>query len=210
MRWLLAQSSWPVELSGPYPTLLPYLEPIIGSGSALGRAPRPGQAALMMLDALEPIGVTTLVLDTCGLLPALGACALAQPLSTVQALGAGALVTLGTVVTPVGRARMGETILSLRMKYQNGGDLEVEVDAGSLEVLPLPPGQKATLELKPRRNVDVGSGPGRGGKRRGAEADWWGLSLTRGAGPWWPLCQPTRKSGASASNNGCGIWGRKT
>jgi len=160
-----AQSSWPVELSGPYPTLLPYLEPIIGSGSALGRAPRPGQAALMMLDALEPIGVTTLVLDTCGLLPALGACALAQPLSTVQALGAGALVTLGTVVTPVGRARRGETILSLRMKYQNGGDLEVEVDAGSLEVLPLPPGQKATLELKPRRNIDVGSGPGRGGKR---------------------------------------------
>ncbi len=160
-----ARSSWPVELSGPYSTLLPYLEPIIGSGSALGQVPRPGQAALMMLDALEPIGVTTLVLDTCGLLPALGACALAQPLSTVQALGAGALVTLGTVVTPVGRARVGETILSLRMKYQNGGDLEVEVDAGSLEVLPLPTGQKATLELKPRRNVDVGGGPGRGGKR---------------------------------------------
>jgi len=160
-----ARSSWPAELSGPYSTLLPYLDPIIGSGSALGRAPRPGQAALMMLDALEPIGVTTLVLDTCGLLPALGACALAQPLSTVQALGAGALVTLGTVVTPVGRARMGETILSLRMKYQNGGDLEVEVNAGSLEVLPLPTGQKATLELKPRRNVDVGGGPGRGGKR---------------------------------------------
>lgn len=160
-----AQSNWLAELSGPYPALLPYLEPIIGSGSALGRAPRPGQAALMMLDALEPIGVTTLVLDTCGLLSALGACALAQPLSTVQALGAGALVTLGTVVTPVGRARMGETILSLRMKYQNGGDLEVEVAAGSLEVLPLPPGQKVTLELKPRRNIDVGSGPGRGGKR---------------------------------------------
>ena len=61
---------------------------------------------------------------------------------------------------------MGETILSLRMKYQNGGDLEVEVAAGSLEVLPLPPGQKATLELKPRRsNIDVGrGGPGKGGR----------------------------------------------
>jgi hypothetical protein len=161
-----ARSSWPAELSGPYPTFLPYLEPIIGSGSALGQAPRPGQAALMMLDALEPIGVTTLVLDTCGLLPALGACALAQPLATVQTLGAGALATLGTVVTPVGRARMGDTILSLRIKYQNGGDLEVEVAAGSLEVLPLPPGQKATLELKPRRsNIDVGrGGPGKGGR----------------------------------------------
>jgi hypothetical protein len=118
----------------------------------------------MLLDALEPVGVTTLVLDAFGLVPALGACALAQPLATVQALGAGGLVTLGTVVTPVGRTRMGETILGLRMKYQNGGGLEVEVKAGSLEVLPLAPGQKAKLELKPRRNIDVGrGGPGRGG-----------------------------------------------
>jgi len=167
LRTALAQAraGWPAELSGPYPTLLPYLEPIIASGSVLGRAPRPGQAALMLLDAIEPIGVTTLVLDSGGLLPALGACALAQPLATVQSLDAGGLLTLGTVVTPVGRARLGETVLGVRMKYQNGGDLEVEVAAGSLEVLPLPLGQKAVLDLKPRRNIDVGrGGPGRGGK----------------------------------------------
>ena len=160
-----ARTGWPAELSGPYPTLLPYLEPVIAGGSVLGRAPRPGQAALMLLDAIEPIGVTTLVLDSGGLLPALGACALAQPLATVQTLDAGGLLTLGTVVTPVGRARLGETVLGVRMKYQNGGDLEVEVAAGSLEVLPLPLGQKAVLDLKPHRNIDVGrGGPGRGGK----------------------------------------------
>ena len=160
-----ARAGWPAELSGPYTMLMPYLEPIIGGGSVLGRAPRPGQAALMLLDALEPIGITTLVLDSGGLLPALGACALAQPLATVQALDAGGLLTLGTVVTPVGRARLGETVLSVKMKYQSGGGLEVEVAAGSLEVLPLPLGQKAVLDLKPRRNIDVGrGGPGRGGK----------------------------------------------
>jgi hypothetical protein len=160
LRTALAQArtGWPAELSGPYPTLLPYLEPIIAGGSVVGRAPRPGQAALMLLDALEPIGVTTLVLDSGGLLPALGACALAQPLATVQSLDAGGLLTLGTVVTPVGRARLGETVLGVKMKYQNGGDLEVEVAAGSLEVLPLPLGQKAVLDLKPRRNIDVGRG----------------------------------------------------
>ncbi len=127
-------------MSGPYPTLLPYLEPILASGSVLGRAARPGQAALMLLDAIEPIGVTT------------------------QSLDVGGLLTLGTVVTPVGHARLGETVLSVRIKYQNGGDLEVEVAAGSLEVLPLPPSQKAVLDLRPRRNIDVGrGGPGRGG-----------------------------------------------
>jgi hypothetical protein len=118
----------------------------------------------MLLDAIEPIGVTTLVLDRGGLLPALGVCALTQPLATVQSLDAGGLLTLGTVVTPVGHARLGETVLGVRIKYQNGGDLEVEVAAGSLEVLPLPPGQKAVLDLRPRRNIDVGrGGPGRGG-----------------------------------------------
>jgi len=167
LRLALAQarSAWPFELSGPYPTLLPYLEPIIGGGSVIGRAPRPGQAALMLLDALEPIGVTTLVLDMGGLLPALGACALAHPLSTVQALATGGLTTLGTVVVPVssGRPRAGETILDVRMKYQTGGDLGVQVAAGSLEVLPLPIGQKAVLELRPRGGIDIGRGRGRGG-----------------------------------------------
>ncbi len=159
-----ARSGWPVEWSSPYPSLLPYFEPIIGGGSILGRAPRPGQAALMLLDALEPIGVTTLMLDTCSLMSALGGCAFAQPLAAVQALDAGGPVTLGTVIAPVGRARVGDTVLGLQIKYQSGGDLEVEVTAGSLEVLPLPPGQKAVLKLEPRRSIDVGrGGPGRGG-----------------------------------------------
>jgi hypothetical protein len=168
LRTALAQArtAWPFELSGPYASLMPYLEPIMGGGSVIGRAPRPGQAALMLLDALEPIGVTTLMLDTGGVLPALGACALAHPLSTVQALAGGGLTTLGTVVAPVSLShlRLGETILDVRMKYLKGGDLEVQVEAGSLEVLPLPFGQTAELELRPHGNVDIGRGRGRGGK----------------------------------------------
>ena len=159
-----ARASWPADWSGPHPSFLPAFEPIIASGSSLGRAPRPGQAALMLLDALEPIGVTTLALDPSALLPALGACALAQPLATVQALGNGGLITLGTVIAPVGRARIGDKVLGLRVKYPGGGDLEVEVTAGSLEVLPLPPGQKAVIKLEPHRGIDVGrGGAGQGG-----------------------------------------------
>ena len=67
-------------------------------------------------------------------------------------------------VVPVGRARLGETVLGVKISYEIGGDLEVEVAAGTLEVLPLPPGQKATLELQPRHGIDIGRGPGRGGR----------------------------------------------
>lgn len=40
----------------------------------------------------------------------------------------------------------------------------MEVVAGSLEVLPLPPGQKAVIKLEPHRSINVGrGGPGQGG-----------------------------------------------
>jgi hypothetical protein len=78
-------------------------------------------------------------------------------------------VNLATVVTPVGFARKEDVILRVRIQYEESGALDIEVPYGSLEVLPLPPGQEALLELHPikRYRFDVGlGGPGKGGKRR--------------------------------------------
>lgn len=143
---------------------LPVIEPIVGSGAVLARAPRPGQAALLLLDALEPIGISTLQLDVYGLMPALGMVAAAHQLSAVQAIENNGLFSLGTVVVPMGRARSGEMVLGVKMSYEGGGAIEVEVAAGTLEVLPLPPGHRATLRLQPRRGIDIGRGPGRSGR----------------------------------------------
>jgi hypothetical protein len=160
-----ARSSWPItDRRSQFEDLMPLIEPIIGAGAVLTRAPRSGQAALLLLDALEPIAVTTLMLDVYGLIPMLGLAALAQPLSVVQSIENNGLLMLGTVIVPVGRARVGDTILSLKISYESGGDLEVEVAAGTLEVLPLSLGQKASLRLSPKRGIDIGYGPGRGAK----------------------------------------------
>jgi hypothetical protein len=121
----------------------------------------------VVLDALEPIGVTTLVLDTYGLAPALGSVAAVKPLAAVEALDAGGFTNLATVVTPVGAARPGEPVLQVSIAYQDGSELSVGVDYGDLEVLPLPLGQEAVLELCPSRGFDVGlGGAGKPGKRR--------------------------------------------
>ncbi len=160
-----ARVSWPISDRRPgYEDLMPLIEPIIGMGAVLTHAPRAGQAALLLLDALEPIGVTTLMLDVYGLVPMLGLAALAEPLSVVQSIENNGLLMLGTVIVPVGRAKPGETILGVKISYESGGDLEIEVQAGTLEVLPLSLGQKATLRLSPKRGIDVGYGPGRGTK----------------------------------------------
>ncbi|MBN1953537.1 MAG: glutamate mutase L [Anaerolineae bacterium] len=162
-----ARSGWRASQAQPYSDFTPLFDPILVSGSVLAGAPRPGQVAMIVLDAVEPIGVSTLLVDTNGLAPILGAVAAAKPMAAVEVLDSGGIVNLATVIAPVGIARKGEVVLGVRVHYEQGGVLDVEVSYGSLEVLPLPTGQEAVLELHPRRGFDVGlGGRGRGGKRR--------------------------------------------
>lgn len=156
-----ARETWPVGPASPYPHLSPLFEPIVGSGGVLSCAPRPGQAALILLDAIQPIGVSTLVLDSRMFLAAMGASASLNPLAAVQAATLGGLVNLGTVIVPVGQAREGEIVLRLKVEELN---LEIEVPYGSLEVYRLPSPQPLTLQIKPQRHFDVGWGPGKGRK----------------------------------------------
>jgi hypothetical protein len=139
---------------------MPLLEPIIATGGILVQAPRLSQTVLMLLDAIEPVGITTLVLDEQGVAPALGAVAVSQPLAAVEALDAGPFLTLGTLVAPVGRARPGEVIMRVKITFEQGGELEIEAKYGSLEMLPLRIGEKARMELKPRRGFRVGRAGG--------------------------------------------------
>jgi len=163
----IARPGWMPGVAQPYHHLMPLCDTIVVSGGVMAHAPRPVQVALIALDALEPIGVSTLVLDAYGLAPMLGSVAAVKPLAAVETLDSGGLVNLATVVTPVGHARRGDLILKVRVTYDDGGTFMVEVRYGDLEVLPLLPGRQAVLELRPLRHFDVGlGGPGKAGKRR--------------------------------------------
>ena len=163
----IARPGWKPGDAQFYPHLLPLCDTIVASGGVLAHAPRPGQAALIVLDALEPIGVSTLVLDAYGLAPALGSVAAVKPLAAVEALDSGSLFNLATVIAPVGHARRGDIILKVKVTYKDGSTFSVEVHYGDIEVLPLLPGQEAVVELRPLHHFDVGlGGPGKAGKRR--------------------------------------------
>jgi hypothetical protein len=163
----IARPGWKPGAAQAYPDLMPVCDTIVISGGTLAKAPRPGQAALVLLDALQPVGISTLVVDAYGLASALGSVASVKPVAAVEALDAGVLTNLGTVVAPVGEAKPGDPVLKMTVSYDNGSELEVEVRYGDLEILPLPLGQEAVLELSPRRGFEVGVGArGKGGKRR--------------------------------------------
>ncbi len=155
----LSRSDWAV---GAGSELMPPLEPIIATGGAIARAPRPGYAALALLDAVQPRGITTLVLDPYNLVPAVGAAAGLLPMITVQVLESGSFVSLGTVVSPVGRGREGKPVLRIRIEPESGGEpIEGIVRYGQLVLLPLRQGEHARMTLRPEKGFDVGFG-GRG------------------------------------------------
>lgn len=163
-----ARKSWPEGKNSRSSLLLPSVEPIIAAGATLARAPKPGYTALMLLDALQPTGVSTLVLDPYSLAPALGATAGPLPVATVQLLEAGVLVSLGTVVCPIGRGRAGRKVLSYQLELEESGQqLSGDIESGQIKVIPLGPGQFGKLSLRPERGYDVGFGTlGRSGSLR--------------------------------------------
>ncbi len=159
-----ASATWDVRGVRQVPGLMPQLDPILVSGGGIVHLPRPGQTLLTVLDGLEPVGISTVFLDVNRTAPALGAIAKLKPLAATSALEAGALVSLGTIISPVGKARQGEPIMRMKITYEDSSTLDVEARYGEIEIWPLLPGQRAKLEIRPQRRFDVGLGPGRGGK----------------------------------------------
>jgi hypothetical protein len=145
------------------PTLAPLFDPILAGGSALSDASRPGQGLLLLLDSLQPVGVTTVILDQNNLLPLLGAAAAQNNILPVQVIDSGAFLSVGTVVVPVVSANYGVPILRATLTYENGSEARVDLKYGSLESLPLSSGETGKLEIQCLHGADVGFGHGHGG-----------------------------------------------
>ena len=175
--------------------LLPLVEPILLSGSVLTKAPSLVDSVLMVLDGLQPVGVTTLILDQNHLVAALGAAAANNPILAVQVLDSNSILHLGTVISPVGNARPGTPVLRLKITYQSGEVRDYEVKQGALEVLPLPPGQTAQIQLQPLHRYDVGMGaPGRGGVLRRVAGSALGLIVDARGRPIKVPSDPTKRA----------------
>jgi len=138
--------------------LVGHFEPVIASGAILTLAPKAGQSMLMLIDGLEPWGVTTIVLDHHQILPMLGLIGTQEPVLPVHVLGSDAFESLGTVIVAVSDAPENEAILNVRVKTNNGKDYEVEILQGTLKRLVIPSDVTAELTLEPMLETDVGFG----------------------------------------------------
>jgi hypothetical protein len=143
--------------------VMPALDLILAGGGAVSDGLSLGQGLLMLLDAIQPVGILPILIDQNNLLPLLGAAAVRNNYLPVQVIDSGAFIGLGTILSVISSANYGEQILRVKMTYSDGTDARVDVKFGGLEVLPLPSGQTARLTLQPLQRADIGMGPGRGG-----------------------------------------------
>ena len=156
-----ARRNFPPEARLLRKDLMPLFEPILAGGGALSDAPTPGQSLLLLLDALQPVGITSIILDQNNLLPLLGAASESNYLLPVQVLESGAFMSLGTIVSVISPASYGTPVIKARLTYEDGSDARAEVKFGGLEILPLGMGQTARLTLQPLNRSDIGNGAGR-------------------------------------------------
>jgi hypothetical protein len=133
---------------------------LIGSGGVLSHAPRRSQSALMMIDAFQPEGVTTMAVDSIFMAPHLGV------LSTVHAAAANevfvkdCLVRLGSAICPTGQGKAGQPCVTVKFARADGSAVEEKVAAGDMKLIPLGD-EKVTATIVPSRGFDIGAGKGK-------------------------------------------------
>ena len=135
------------------------LDLLVASGGVLSHAPRMHQTAMMLVDAFEPEGFTTLAKDSIFMMPHLGVLSSVHEKAAMEVFERDCLVVLGTCVAAKGEGRPGKT--SFRYTISGGATASGEMTWGEVRMIDLPIGETAEVEVSPVRGVDLGGGPGK-------------------------------------------------
>ena len=132
---------------------------LVMGGAALTKTGHPAYDALLVLDALQPVGVVELLQDPFALIPAMGAIAPYAPDAVVQLLDNDNLPTLGTAIIPTGNIRKDRTAIHITI-IEEGQRLRYSVDGGHIFVYPVQIGQTIEVRLRCSGGITIN------GKRR--------------------------------------------
>lgn len=142
------------------------LDLIVGSGGILSHAPRRVQSMLMMVDAYQPLGVTTLAVDSIFMMPHLGVLSTVNEQAATEVFVKDCLVYMGTCVAPIGQGKDGDQCLAYTITFEGARGTESgSLAFGELKLMSLSLDEQAKIELRPAKGVDVGEGKGNASTR---------------------------------------------
>ncbi len=136
------------------------LDLIVGSGGVLSHAPRRSQAAMMMIDAFEPEGITRLAVDSIFMMPQLGVLSRISEQAATEVFYRDCLIPLGTCIAPAGSARPGSRCATVDLNWPDGRE-RIELDVGQMHLIDLGEDETVRVTVEPTRRFDAGDGPGR-------------------------------------------------
>ena len=143
------------------------LDLLVGSGGVLSHAPRREQSAKMLIDSFMPEGITQLAVDSIFMMPQLGVLAHVDKeefsdesrKAALEVFHKDCLIRLGTCITPVGRSRPGEIILSATLTMNDGVSIEQKLTKNEIVRIEAPY-EPIKAILTPSKKMDIGAGAG--------------------------------------------------
>jgi uncharacterized protein (TIGR01319 family) len=141
------------------------LDLLVGSGGVLSHAPRMHQTALMMVDAFEPEGFTTLAKDSIFMMPHLGVLAQVHPRAAMEVFDRDCLVYLGACVSAKGLGKPGRPCFEYTIRGASTS-ASGTMNFGDLKLVPASGEETVTVAVQPARGFDMGAGPGRAVERK--------------------------------------------
>jgi hypothetical protein len=157
------QKDFPASVRVARSGLMPALDLIIAGGGVISDGVSLGQSLLLLLDAVQPVGILPILIDQNNLLPLMGVAAERNNYLPVQVIDSGAFIGAGTVVSVIASTNYGDPVLRAKLTYEDGTEARADVRFGGLEILPLPSGKSARLSVQPLSRADAGLGVGRSG-----------------------------------------------
>jgi hypothetical protein len=135
---------------------------LVGSGGVLSHAPRRVQAALMLVDAFLPEGLTLLAVDSIFMAPQLGVLSTVLEEAAAEVFDHDCLVRLGAVLAPIGSGRAGQPCVAVEVSGPEMAPVSRRVAFGEMALLPLSsPRAVCRVSAVPARGFDLGAGRGR-------------------------------------------------
>ena len=143
------------------------LDLLVGSGGVLSHAPRRQQSAKMLIDSFMPEGITQLAVDSIFMMPQLGVLANVDKKefgeearkAALEVFHKDCLIRLGTCITPVGRSKSGEVVMTVELEIPDGEKIDLSLVKD--EIIKVEAPYKAIRALlKPTKNMDIGAGHG--------------------------------------------------
>ncbi len=135
-----------------------------GTGGLLSHAPRRVQSALILIDGFQTEGVTRLFQDSVFMFPHLGVLSTVSPKAAYEILEKDAIIRLGTCIAPSGLPKdlsEEKAVAKITIHMPDGDVIKKEPYFGTIQRIPLPPGETARAEIEPDSHYNVGPGFGK-------------------------------------------------